>query len=233
MQESKVIFIEKIQRTSNVFSFRFKPEVKLNFIAGQFMQIIFDEKDTKNKELNKYLSLSCSPSKDYIEVTKKISESKFSKKLDSLTKGDTFMIKGPLGKCIYDNNLSKIGFLAGGIGITPVISILEYVVENNFNPDISLIYSNWTENDIAFKKELDAWTKSNNIKIIHVLNEGDESKYKIGFITDEIITKTVPDYKERNWFILGPPKMVETMQTIYEKIGMPKEKIKIESFMGY
>jgi ferredoxin-NADP reductase len=86
MKEVKVKFIEKIKRTPSVTSFRFLPAEKIDFIPGQFLQIIFDEKNRGNKDLNKYLSFSCSPQRDYIEITKRLSESEFSENWKSFAR---------------------------------------------------------------------------------------------------------------------------------------------------
>ena len=228
-------FIQKIKRTSNVISFRFKLSEHLNFSAGQFAKVIFDESDSKNKTLNKYLSFSNAPGKDYIEVTKKISDSDFSRKLISLTENDKVLFKGPFGKCIFTPETKKIGFLVGGIGVTPVISILESIIEKNIDIQVTFLYSNWIEKDIAFKEILDTWTKQySSLKVIHILNEiEDNNKYFKGFITKEIIEETFPDFKENKIFIFGPPVMVNKITDLCLTLGCLKENLSIEQFMGY
>ena len=72
MGEFKGNLIEKVQRTPSIFSFRFKIVGTINFLAGQFMKVIFDNDNRQNRDLNKYLSFSCAPGREYIEVTKRI-----------------------------------------------------------------------------------------------------------------------------------------------------------------
>ena len=79
--------------------------------------------------MNKYLSFSSSPTNDYIEVTKRLSDSVFSQKLKALKPSDEVLLKGPSGNCVLKEEYKKIGFLIGGIGITPVISMIEYIVD--------------------------------------------------------------------------------------------------------
>ena len=79
MKEIKAKFDRKIKRTEAAESFRFVPKERIDFLPGQFVQVNFDEKNKSNKALNKYLSFSCAPGKSYFEVTKKLSESEFSK----------------------------------------------------------------------------------------------------------------------------------------------------------
>jgi ferredoxin-NADP reductase len=131
MEEFRLTYSQTIQRTADIFSFRFIPQTRIDFCAGQFFQVIFDEKDRKNRSLNKYLSFSCSPSKPYIEVTKKNTGSPFSQKLLGLKPGDTVLGSGPLGQCLVKQDERKLCFIAGGIGITPVISMVEDMAEKN------------------------------------------------------------------------------------------------------
>ena len=236
MQEFTGKLIERIERTSNVESFRFALKEKLDFLPGQFIQVIFDEKDRKNGALNKYLSLSCAPGKDYIEVTKKISESKFSDKLESLKVGKEVLFKGPMGKCVFNSSLQKIGFLVGGIGVTPAISILEHIALNKIPTDVAMVYSNWTVADIAFKEELADWEQENqNIKVIHsvVSEKPKDTKIYAGMITKDLVLQTVEDCQTRVWFIFGPPAMVTAMKMVCKSLNLTDEKLMIETFMGY
>ena len=170
MKEIRGKFIGRIKRTDMVESFRFLPSEKIDFLPGQFLQVIFDEQNRSNKALNKYLSFSCAPDKDYIEVTKKLTESEFSTKLKDLKQADEVLFKAPMGNCVFNTEDRRTTFLVGGIGITPVISILEYITDNKIDTDICLLYSNWTKKDIAFKEKLDALSEENeSIKVIHVL----------------------------------------------------------------
>ena len=113
MEELKVKLIANIKRTPSVESFRFSPK-KIAFIPGQFLQLIFDEVNEDNKNLNKYLSFSSSPSKDYIEVTKRLSDSDFSGRLKGLKINQELLIKAPLGNCIFKEEY-KTGFNWGSV----------------------------------------------------------------------------------------------------------------------
>lgn len=236
MQLLRVKLIDKIERTSDVVSFRFSSGEKPDFIPGQFLQLIFDEPNQSNKELNKYLSFSSSPTKDYIEVTKRLSSSQFSQKLRSLKPKDEVLIKAPLGSCVFKEEYKKIGFLIGGIGITPVISIIEYVIDKKLDTDIILLYSNRTEEDIAFRKELDYWQSLNNkIKIVYTLTDcrPKDRECISGRINEELVRNKIDGLYERIFFIFGPPSMVEAMSKLCLGLGCEKENIKAENFIGY
>lgn len=228
--------IAKIRRTDIVESFRFLPENKIGFIAGQFLQLIFDTVNSENKDLNKFLSFSCSPTKEYIEVTKRLSESDFSENLKKLEINDRVFLKAPLGSCIFKDSYKKIGFLIGGIGITPVISIIEYIMDKRLDTDVTLLYSNRTEEDIAFRKELDYWQSINkNIKVFYTITECQpkDNTCIFGRIDKNLLLDKVKDYPERIFFIFGPPKMTEAMNKLCLEAGCNKENIRLENFVGY
>jgi ferredoxin-NADP reductase len=236
MRDIKVRFTEKIQRAPTVISFRFLLSEKINFIPGQFLQVIFDEANRANKGLNKYLSFSSSPTKEYIEITKRISESQFSKKLLSLKNNDEILMKLPLGNVTFLDEYKAIAFLIGGIGITPVISIIEYICDRGLDTDVLLFYSNRRDDDIAFRENLDNWQEKNkNIKVIYTVTEcvPKDKKCIFGKIDKKLISDKKCDLSGRMIFIFGPPSMVKAMQNLCDDCGCGKENVKIENFIGY
>ncbi len=236
MKEIRVSLIEAIPRTATVKSFRFRPKERLEFIPGQFMQVIFDEAGRENKDLNKYLSFSSAPGKEHIEFTKRLSSSHFSQRLRDLKPGDEILIKAPLGNCVFNPEYKKVFFLIGGIGITPVISILEYITDKKLDTDVCLLYSNRTEEEIAFKPELDNWSaKNQNIKVTYAVSDCQpkDNACIFGRIDKDLISRRVCGLGERIIFVFGPPKMVEAMTNLCLELSCDKGKIKTESFIGY
>jgi len=236
MKETQVIFSERIKRTSTIESFRFRPDEKIEFLPGQYLQLIFDEKNRSNSDLNKFLSFSSAPGKEYFEVTKRMSGSEFSKVLTKLKIGDRVLTKAPMGNCVFNDKYAKIGFLIGGIGITPVISILDYITSKKLDTDVCLLYSNKTKSDIAFKAQIDNWSKgSQKIKVVYSLSgeKSEDEGYTFGMIDKQFLTTYVNDIRERIFFIYGPPKMVAAMRMVCLNSGCGQSVIKVENFIGY
>ncbi len=236
MNEIRAKLTARIQRTHNVFSFRFEPPQKIPYLPGQFTQVIFDEQDLRNKRLNKYLSYSCAPGRYYFEVTKKISDSSFSARLMGLKEGDAVLFRPPMGHCVFEPSMTRVGFIIGGIGITPVISIVEYIAEQGLATDVRLLYSNWSAGDIAFREELDCIGRAcANIHPVYILGEcrPEDSGCFSGCITREFVADHIPDYDARHIFIFGPPGMVTAMTDICRSLGCARDRLKIENFIGY
>lgn len=228
--------VERIKRTACVESFRFILGEKSEFLPGQFAQVLFDREHFDNKQLNKYLSFSSSPAKNYIECTKRLSESEFSKRLQSLGVNEKVLFKLPLGNCVFKPEYKKIAFLVGGIGITPVISIIEYIFDKNIDTDIVLFYSNRTDEDIAFRQELDSWHyKKENIEIFYLVTDCQpkDNKCFFGKIDKDFLTPRIKDWKERVIFNFGPPPMVDAMKSLCQDLSCRPENLKVEKFLGY
>lgn len=231
--EIKVKIKEVIRRNYNVKSFRLEVPGPLNFKAGQFLSV----KLRDDPQLKKYLSISSSPTeKCYLEFTKKLTESDFSKILDSLKAGDQVVIEYPFGKFVLDESFPKIAFLSGGIGITPIRSICKYVVDKNLGSDMVLVYANQSVKDVVFKEDFDALVKSYPaLRVAHVLCETQAGfKCTVGRINREVIKNEILDYQERKFYLCGPPQMVEAMRKLLaEELGVSAEMIVTENFQGY
>lgn len=231
--ESETKIKEIIQRTPNVKSFRLEVEEGIDFKAGQFLCAHL----LTEKECKRYLSISSSPTeKGYIEFTKKITQSDFSKILNTLKPGDSLKIQYPFGKFTLDDQRAKIAFLSGGIGITPIRSICKYAVDKNLITDIILIYANRSIKDIVFKEDFDLMQKQYpKLKVAHVLCEPAPGfKCTVGLINAQIIKNEIPDYAERKFYICGPPAMVEAMKKIVtDELVLPTVNIITENFQGY
>ncbi len=226
----------RVARAPSVESFRFSVSRKIHFLAGQFCQVIFDGEDRKNRELNKYLSFSSSPHRDDVEVTKKLSQSAFSSRLRALERGDEVILRAPMGSCVYTDEMKKVCFLAGGIGITPVISIVEYIVARNLPVEADLFYSNRTVEEIAFLEELREWAGRHPGLRLHLFVTREEPKeggLVHGRIDGDAILSRVKDIAERTFYAFGPPKMVDAMAALCREVGCPADRLKTESFAGY
>ncbi len=229
--EAKITRI--IPRTYNVKSVRLEPQEWIDFQAGQFMRVSLKT----DNQCKRYLSISSSPTeKGYLEFTKKLTESDFSKTLDGLQPGDTVKIQYPFGKFTLEGAPLKIAFLSGGIGITPIRSICKYAVDKNLGTDIVLLYANRSIKDIAFREDFDFMQRQYpKLKVVHVLSEAPAGFNCLsGRIDSQIIRNQIPDYTERKFYLCGPPLMVEAMKKILsDELILPQENIITENFQGY
>ena len=222
-----------IQRTYNVVSVRLTGDNMKDYKAGQFLCVSLNTEPV----CQRYLSISSSPTeRGYIEFTKKLTESNFSRGLKKLKPGDTLKVRYPFGKFTLDELTKKVAFISGGIGITPIRSICKYVVDNNLGTDMILVYANRSIRDIVFKEDFNQMQKSYpKLKVAHVLCEATPGfKCTIGLINAQIIKNEVVDYAERKFYLCGPQPMVEAIKNILNgELGIAEENIVTENFIGY
>jgi len=225
---------EIIQRTPNVKSIRFDRPEDFNYLPGQYLYI---ELTINGEKTEKHFTISSSPTElTHLELTKKLTGHEFANALASLEVGDKVEIDGPEGDFTFAGEYPKILALTGGIGITPIRSIMRYCTDLRLKSDITLLYSNGSEEDIAFKDELDDMQRSNDkIKIIYTLTQ---SRGKWGGLTGRIngdmIRSAVPDFMDRVNYISGPKLMVDDLTNIIQMdLKLPAEQVRTEYFPGY
>ncbi|MBU0482536.1 MAG: FAD-dependent oxidoreductase [Proteobacteria bacterium] len=222
-------FIERIERTPSSVSYRFARPDGLAFTAGQYMLVDLGDK------LVHPLSLSdCPEETGYIEFTKRMTGSPYCEKLESLARGIPATVKGPTGKFICEEASGTIVMIAGGIGITPIRSILKsHEKKKGSACKIVLLYGNLNKDDIAFRAELENLALP-DYRLVHVLSDptGMDNAHQ-GFITAEVITKEVPDYPGATYMISGPPVMVEAMKKALAAISVKEDQVRTDIFLGY
>lgn len=227
--EYKTKFLERIERTATSVSYRFERPKEFTFTAGKYMLVDLGEK------LVHPLSLSdCPEETEFIEFTKRMTGSPFCRRLESLEKGESVKVKGPSGEFFCNESCGTLIMIAGGIGITPIRSILKSREKNGGDQDkIILIYGNLNREDIAFKDELESLNLA-DYRVVHVLsdNTGMEKAYK-GFISAEILSKEVPEKEKATYMISGPPVMVEAIKKALATINVGDARILTDLFVGY
>jgi len=113
--------------------------------------------------------------------------------------------------------------------------MIKFCTDNRLPTSMVLFYGTRNENEITFKKELeDTQLKNPNFKLFYILNEPSPSwTGKTGFVTSELISQEVPDFKDRVFYACGPPPMVIAMQRVVGALGLTGEQLRLESFAGH
>jgi ferredoxin-NADP reductase len=101
--------------------------------------------------------------------------------------------------------------------------------------DIVMISSNKTEQDIAFEDELDIMQKHNpNLKVVHTLTRAsDDWGGCRERVCESMILREIPDYRDRIFYLCGPPPMVKAVREILYEMAIDKANVKYELFTGY
>jgi ferredoxin-NADP reductase len=129
-------------------------------------------------------------------------------------------------------------FLAGGIGITPFLSIIRQAGHDKSPHHIYLFYSNRCPEDAAFLDLLSEAAKQNpNFRLIATMTAMDKShcewKGETGFINKDMLTTHLPSLRAPIYYVAGPTAMVAAMRRMLIEAGVDKDDIRTEEFSGY
>ncbi|MFN4184312.1 MAG: ferric reductase-like transmembrane domain-containing protein [Hyphomonas sp.] len=148
--------------------------------------------------------------------------------------GTVAWIDGPYGAFSIDRESGAEGFvmIAGGIGITPMIANLRSMQARGDRRPVTLFYANSDWESVTFREDLDALTQHLNLKIVHVLEETDETwKGETGFLDRDILERHLDtSAHSRSFMLCGPAPMTRAISKALLDIGVPIGRIKTEIF---
>ena len=228
-QKMKVVKITK--ETHDTVTITLKGEEKLDFKPGQFIMI---ELLSEEKIPKRAYSLSSSPTRnDSLDITiKEMPDGWISKILNEIKEGEEIMVDGPYGHFVFDpETMKEIVLLGAGSGIAPFRGFSHFLIDKKLQTRVTFVYSNKTEEDIIFHKQLLEFQKAiSNLELILCLSREEKKDFRKGSIDEELIKEILDKHKDANYFICGPPKMVSGTKELLEKNGVTKEKIKVEIY---
>lgn len=173
-----------------------------------------------------------------IVITTRMRNTAFKNNLRDMPLNTLVKVSEPMGRfTLHKDESIPAVLLAGGIGITPFMSIIETAIREQTQHKITLLYSNRTIASAAFLDKLEDLSKTHpNVTFVPTLT--DESadaawQYERGTITMAMIQKHVPAVNEAIFYVAGPPAMVNAMTELLETHGIAEERIKTEDFAGY
>jgi len=211
-----------------------KPE-NFNFKAGQYVFISIDSLCDKGaNESMRAMSIVSEPSENKITLAMRVSGTLFKKAIAGAEVGTSVTIEGPFGDIALSEKISKdVVFVAGGIGITPFISMLRNEAKAGWPRKIYLFYSNRNIKGAAFFEELSGFKNDNFIFIPTISGKDDpEWKGERGRLTGTMMSKYVPDLVDCECIIVGMPEMVRAVYGGLRTVGVSEGNIKVESFVA-
>jgi predicted ferric reductase len=150
-----------------------------------------------------------------------------------LKAGDRIWLDGPHGVFSVDRE-QAMGyiFIGGGIGITPLYSMLQTMVEREDVRPVLLFYGGDDWDSLTFREELDELTSRMNLQIIYVLEDPPDGwEGETGYVTAEVLRRYLPkQYKRFVYFICGPDPLMDAMEEVLPELGVPQEKVQTERF---
>lgn len=239
-QRLKLMF-EKSQKLSfDIYEFVFRTSEKLSFQAGQYLEWTLPNLFLDSRGNRRYFTIASAPTEGKLRLgVRTFAEgSEFKKRLISLEEGNYIWASQLSGEFVMPVDVSqKLVFIAGGIGITPFRSMIKYLLDKKEKRDIVLIYTCVAADHFVYQDIFKEAENMLGIKVYYVITDGtkvpaDWTGLK-GFLTAEMISTHVKDYKDRLFYLSGPNVMVKNYSQLLQTVGVERKRIKKDYFPGF
>ncbi len=224
----------------DTMAFHFEKPQGFHFTPGQYIDITLLNPPEADAEGNvRSFSIVSSPLDGQLTITTRIRDTAFKRVLKSVPLGTEVKLDGPLGSFTLHKNPAKSAvFLAGGIGITPFLSILRQAFQEKLPHTIYLFYSNRRPEDAPFMDELQRLEEANHhFRFVPTMtamaNSNQSWNGQIGYIDKQMLNKFLPSLNGPIYYIAGPPAMVAALRQMLVAAGVDEDDIRAEDFSGY
>lgn len=210
---------------------------EVNFQSGQYFFITLPKlRFPDQRGSQRHFSIVNSPNeKGIITLVTRLRNSGFKRTLKELPLGSKVEV-GPIAGSftLPESTVRPLVLIAGGIGITPFMSMLRFISEENLLYRITLIYSNRDKVSAPFYEELTNLSEIiPNFKLIFTMTEDKNWSGEKRRIDAQFIRDYVEDLKSALFYIAGPPGLNETVIMVLQGAGAGLENIKTDNFTGY
>ena len=217
--------------TDDITTFRMSRPEGSFFTAGQFTSV---KVNIDGKPVVRCYTVSSAPeAAGYFEISVKRQGLKSGTLHASIRPGSMVSVMPPTGSFAYPSNDDRpIALLAGGVGITPMMSMLRHAVAVDPSRPVTLLYSVHTHGDVAFRNELRLLAARHpQAKIIVTTTRGPHSTDCLsGRIDTRMIANQVNDVANTIYMICGPAPMIDGMKASLAELGVPAGQVRSEAF---
>ena len=227
MGEHEVRFLEQIGCGVDVATFRFSKPEGYTFLPGQYLRLSLD---TVEGAQTKPFTHCSAPSDSYLEITTRLSGSPFKNALLKLASGDRVGLAGPAGRLVLPADARRVTFLVGGVGITPVRSMLREAAHRGLLwEDAAVFYGNRDLSCTPFLDELQDM-RGLGVRVIPVIEHADPGwAGAVGFITAQLVRDRA-DPTRGIFLTSGPAPMVDAMERVMDELGIEGDRRMVERF---
>ena len=222
-----------ITETADVKTFIFSLSKPLNFIAGQHLKFTLMINGKKHPCC--YTLSSAPGDTEYISITiKRIPDGIASNYFhDHFAVGNTIKAQAPSGDFHLPESIpNKILLLSAGSGITPMLSMLRFMVAAQVKNQIIFFHSARTEHDLIAKAEIETLAKQHgNCQIVYTLTQASSAQWRgyQGRMSKNMVAN-IAKLIDHNVFVCGPKSFRQTAQKLLREFGLKRENYHYESF---
>jgi ferredoxin-NADP reductase len=233
-------FLHREEIAEGTMAFRFARPAGFAFAAGQSLNLgLIDPPETDAKGNRRAFSIVSAPEENELTIATRMRDTAFKRVLKTMRPGARVHVVGPAGKFTLEpGDSAPAAFLAGGIGITPFVSMLRHASGAKLPRKLHLVYSNRRPEDAAFLEELiELQSRNPNYGFTGTMAEMEKSHRpwhgERGFIDKAMLARALGDLAVPTYYIAGPPAMVQAMLALLTDAGVARERVRTDEFFGY
>lgn len=230
----RAIFHQSEIVSDNIQTFYFDPVRPVRYEAGQFIELTLHSPSPDERGIKHWFTLSSSPTEERLSITTRFTPdrgSTFKQTLLALKPGQEVNMSDPMGDFVLPTDKSRpLVFVAGGIGITPMRSMIKWLHDNQEQRTIQLIYATSTPEELVFRELFASYGLP--VTLI-VSNPPARWEGESGHITAERILELSPNVEDKLYYMSGPEPMMETLFKDFQKLGVDTPQLVTDYFPGY
>ena len=219
-------------------AFRLSKPDGFTFRAGQAIRLELINPPAEAGQGSRTLSLVSAPFEQELAVATRMRDSAFKRALMMLPDGAGVRIDGAFGDLTLRDTGRPAVFVAGGIGITPFMSMLRQAAHDRSPRPLFLAYSNRRPEDAAYLDELQGLERRNqHFRLMATMTEMAKSarewRGETGIVNADMLMRLAGDLAAPIYYVVGPPAMVEAVTGMLDAAGITGDQIRTEEFYGY
>lgn len=234
----------RLQRREEIaertMAFHFDKPAGFGFKPGQAIDLVLPDPAAPGAEGARHaFSIVSAPHEDELVVATRVRDSAFKNALARLPVGAPVQVDGPFGSLTLHTRQERAAvFIAGGIGITPFMSMLRHAANGASRQRLVLVYSNRRPEDSAFLSELQRLEGENrNFRLVATMTNMRESRApwtgETGTVDEALLKRVAAGLPDPIYYVAGPPAMVGALRATLERAGVDADDIRSEEFHGY
>lgn len=209
-------------------------ELPFTFTPGQFLTVTVEPTGAR---VSRSYTIASAPTRTcHVEITvKREEQGEVSRHLhDRVAVGDLLDVVAPVGAFTFSGDESKdVVLIAGGVGITPMMSIIRTLTDRSWPGEIHLVYGARSTQDFIFRDEIEYLQRRHaNLHVAATMRRAEGTSWMgpEGVVSKEFIARSVPEIARRRIHLCGPPPMMEAVKVALVELGVPAENIRTEAF---
>lgn len=240
MTSHRTRLLNKEEVADSTMAFHFERPESMTYTAGQYLHwSLVDPPETDDKGIMRAFTLASAPFENTIMVSTRMRDTAYKRDLAMMEIGDELELDEPQGDLTLHDDASRPAvFVIGGIGITPVRSMVLQSTHEKSGHQLYVFYSNKRVEDAPFLAELrNAAEMNENFTFVPTMTAAEDSNEEwsgeTGHMDKDMLARYLPDLGIAVYYLSGPAGMIEAMGGMLRDAGVGDEDIRSEEFPGY